>query len=110
MESEIIKDIGPGEREDIWIATRRGIGVFDGHKWHFPKMGPYYLEANALAHDRAGNHFIGTVKGLHCVGDCPDGAIDVRRGLLDDVVRDLAVDSRGRVWALTEHGITVVEP
>ena len=66
--------------------------------------------ANALAHDAHGNVFIGTDKGLWCVGECPPEVIDRARGLLDDKVDDLAVDGRNRVWVLTEKGINIVEP
>ena len=71
---------------------------------------PFYPPANALAHDAHGNVFIGTDKGLWCVGECPPDAIDRERGLLDDKVDDLAVDGRNRVWVLTEKGINIVEP
>jgi hypothetical protein len=110
LESEIITDIGPGDHGDVWVATRRGTGRFDGKLWTFPKMGPFYLAARALASDAKGHVFVGTDKGLFCVGDCAPDAIDSRRGLLDDDVLDLTVDDRGRVWALTKKGITIVEP
>jgi ligand-binding sensor domain-containing protein len=106
LESELITDIGPGEKNEVWVATRRGTGRFDGTRWQFPKMGPFYLPAHALGWD--GRHvFIGTDKGLYCVGDCAPDAI---RGLLDEAVLDLAVDVRGRVWVLTAKGISVVDP
>jgi hypothetical protein len=110
MDNEIIHDIGPGLGDEIWVATRRGVGTFDGARWRFPKLGPFYLPATSLAYDGAGHRFIGTDRGLFCVGDCIEPAIDARRGLLDDKVRDLAVDARGRVWALTEKGISVIDP
>ena len=43
-------------------------------------------------------------------GDCGPEAIDARRGLLDDDVLDLTVDPRGRVWTLTQKGISIIEP
>ncbi|HZS40607.1 MAG TPA: hypothetical protein VFF06_27430 [Polyangia bacterium] len=110
MESELITDIGPGPGAEVWVATRRGTGVFDGKSWTFPKMGPFYLKATSLGHDARGHVFLGTDKGLFCVGDCDPEAIDSRRGLLDDSVLDLTVDTRGRVWVLTAKGISVVEP
>ena len=33
-----------------------------------------------------------------------------RTGLLDDKVLNMGVDVRGRVWVLTEQGISVIEP
>ncbi len=110
LESELMNDIGPGGRGEVWVATRRGTGVYDGKLWSFPKMGPFYLPATSLGHDLAGHVFLGTEKGLFCVGDCDPDVIDSRRGLLDDSVTDLTVDPRGRVWVLTAKGISIVEP
>jgi len=109
MESEIARDIGPGPRGEIFVATGRGTGRYDGARWTFPRLGAFYHQANALGHDGRGNVFIGTDKGLFCVGACPPDAIDARRGLLDDNVIDLTVDRKNRVWVLTDKGINIVE-
>jgi hypothetical protein len=110
LESELARDIGPGQDGQIFVATGRGTGRFDGTHWTFPRLGAFYPPANALGHDARGHVFIGTEKGLFCVGECPPDGIDARRGLNDDRVHDLAVDGRGRVWVLTEKGINIVEP
>jgi hypothetical protein len=110
LESELISDIGPGLQGEVWVATRHGTGRFDGRRWIFPKMGPFYLPARSLGDDEHGHVFVGTDKGLYCVGDCGPDAIDARRGLLDDEVLDLTVDPRGRVWTLTQKGISIIEP
>ncbi|MDB4964522.1 MAG: Hybrid sensor [Myxococcales bacterium] len=111
MASDITRDIGPGSQPgEIFVATGRGTGRFDGTRWTFPRLGAFYHSANALAHDAHGNVFIGTDKGLFCVGECAPDAIDIKRGLVADVVKDLAVDGRNRVWVLTEKGINIVEP
>ncbi len=110
MESELTRDIGPGPDGQIFVATRRGTGRFDGARWIFPRLGAFYAPASALAHDAHGNVFIGTDKGLWCVGECAPDVIDHGRGLVEDNVADLAVDARNRVWVLTEKGINIVEP
>ncbi|HEY1585646.1 MAG TPA: hypothetical protein VGH63_08155, partial [Polyangia bacterium] len=114
MESELTRDIGPGPPgpmgDQIFVATKRGTGRFDGTRWIFPRLGAFYAPASALAHDSHGNVFIGTEKGLWCVGECAPDVIDRGRGLVDDNVADLAVDARNRVWVLTEKGINIVEP
>ncbi|MCU1282072.1 MAG: two component regulator propeller domain protein, partial [bacterium] len=110
MESELTRDIGPGPNGEVFVATRRGTGRFDGTHWIFSRMNGFYPPANALAHDAHGNVFIGTDKGLYCVGECAPDGIDSRRGLNDDKVDDLAVDGRNRVWVLTTKGINIVEP
>ena len=110
LDSEIIHDIEAAAGGEVWVATRRGTGRFDGRRWRFEKLGAFYLPANALAHDDVGHVFLGTERGLHCFGPCTDEAIDQRRGLLEDAVRDLAVDERRRVWALSKRGISIVDP
>jgi hypothetical protein len=113
MESEMVRDIGPGptgETGQVLVATKRGTGRFDGTRWIFPRLGPFYPPANALAHDATGNVFIGTDKGLYCVGECSAEPIDTSRGLNADKVEDLAVDAKNRVWVLTDKGINVVDP
>jgi hypothetical protein len=116
MESELIRDIGPGphspleEPTEIWVATGRGTGKWDGRRWTFPKMGPYYLKANGLTYDGKGHVFLGTEKGVYCVGDCDPDAIDERRGLIENAVLDLTVDTRGRVWVLTPKGVSIIDP
>jgi hypothetical protein len=110
LQTELIQDIGPGLDGQIWVATQHGIGQWDGARWSFPKLGPFYLKSTSLGHDDKGHIFLGTEKGLYCVGDCAPEPIDSKRGLLDDSVLDLTVDARGRVWVLTEKGISIVEP
>ncbi|HEX9105053.1 MAG TPA: hypothetical protein VF997_22735, partial [Polyangia bacterium] len=114
LESELTRDIGPGPKGEgageIFVATRRGTGRFDGKRWTFTRLGAFYPPANAMVHDAHGNVFIGTEKGLYCVGECAPDPIDRSRGLLDDNVADLAIDARDRVWVLTEKGINIVEP
>ncbi len=111
MESELIYDINAGPENEVWVATRHGTGRYDGKRWTFPKMGPFYLRAASLAHDAKGHVFVGTDKGMFCVApDCDPEAIDQKRGLLEDNVLDLTVDSIGRVWVLTSKGISIVEP
>jgi hypothetical protein len=110
LETEIIHDIESGIGQEVWVATRRGTGRFDGTRWRFDKLGAFYLPAHALARDDAGHVLLGTDKGLYCFGKCSDDAIDQRRGLLDDAVRDVAIDQRRRAWVLTRKGISIVEP
>ena len=110
MESEIIHDIGVGPNGQIWAATGRGTGHYDGARWHFDKLGGFYLPANAIARDDVGHTFLGTEKGVICYGACSDDIIDSKRGLVDDAVIDLAVDDKRRVWVLTKKGVSIVEP
>src|SRR5205814_517061 len=110
LESEIIHDIGKGLDGEVWVATQRGVGRWNGARWSFPKMVPFVLATNALGEDGTGHIFLGSNQGLYCVGDCSRDAIDAKKGFMDDSVRHLTVDVRGRVWALTKLGLSIVDP
>ncbi len=109
LDSEIIHDIEAGTSGEVWAATRRGTGRFDGTRWRFNKIGAFYLPANAIARDTSGRVFLGTDRGLFCFGACSDDVVDLKHGLLDDVVQDIALDERRRAWVLTKKGVSVVE-
>ncbi len=109
--SEIIHDIGPGlSPDDVWIATKHGVGEFDGNRWVFPDTLPLKSDVNALGRDRAGRGYLGSTQGLYCLGRCAEQAINSKNGLMDDAVLALAIDLRDRVWILTKQGLSIVTP
>ncbi len=111
LESELLNDVVEGLSGQIWIATSRGIGQFDGSKWLFPKGNYYNIKAKALARDPEGRIWVGSDRGvMEVIDDTKRHFIGTRTGLLDDHVLNLQVDVRGRVWTLTEKGISVIEP
>ncbi len=53
MESELTRDIGPGPDGQVFVATRRGTGRFDGTRWTFSRLGAFYPPATSLGARRA---------------------------------------------------------
>lgn len=111
LESELVHDVVEGLNSQIWIATSRGIGQWNGERWAFPKEYPFNAKASALVRDPDGRVWIGTDKGvIEVINDKTNHLISTRTGLLDEKVLNMGVDVRGRIWVLTEKGISVVEP
>lgn len=111
LESELVHDVIEGLGNTIWIATSRGIGQWDGQRWSFPKQIPFNAKANALVRDPDNRVWIGSDKGVYeVVSEQEYHLISSRSGLLDEKVLNLGVDVRGRIWVLTEKGVSVIEP
>lgn len=110
LESELVHDVVEGLSGQMWIATSRGIGLWNGERWTFPKEIPFNVKASALVRDPDGRIWIGTDRGVLEVTDGnKTHTIGARTGLLDDKVLNMGVDVRGRIWVLTEKGISVIE-
>jgi len=113
LESELVHDVAAGERpRQVVVATDRGVGQFDGRHWRFAREGALAWRARGLARAPDGTLWVATDHGL--VALAPGGAstrvYDHRAGLLDDDVRDVDVDIKGRVWALSGQGVALIEP
>ena len=84
--------------------------MWDGNRWAFPKEPPYNVKASALTRDPDGRIWIGTDRGvIQVLSEKRTYQIGTRSGLLDDKILNMGVDVRGRVWVLTEKGISVIE-
>jgi ligand-binding sensor domain-containing protein len=111
LESELLHDVVEGTNGQIWVATTKGIGSFDGTKWTFPQSGHLNRKSRALARDPEGRVWVGGDQGvMEIVDENKRHFIGTRTGLLDDRVLNLGIDLRGRVWTLTEKGISIIEP
>ncbi|MCS6912078.1 MAG: hypothetical protein RMK29_20495 [Myxococcales bacterium] len=111
LESELIHDVVEGLAGTIWVATSRGIGIYDGVRWTFPQTGHLNRRCSALARDPEGRIWVGSDHGvMEVIDENRRHFIGTRTGLLDDRVLNLSVDLRGRIWVLTEKGISIIEP
>jgi hypothetical protein len=98
LESELVHDVVEGLGGNIWIATGRGIGQWDGTRWSFPKQIPFNAKASALTRDPDNRIWIGSDKGVYEVVSASEHhLISSRSGLLDDKVLNMGVDVRGRI-------------
>jgi hypothetical protein len=108
LESELLRDIEEGPDREIWVASLRGVGRYDGKRWRFTRQGPLGAKIRTLARDPRGPLWVGTDRGLVRVQGQAVEVFGAGEGLLEHDVIDVALDMGGRVWALSLKGVTVL--
>ncbi|MFH0900922.1 MAG: hypothetical protein V2A73_09865 [Pseudomonadota bacterium] len=108
LNSEILHSVVVTPGGMVFVASSRGVGMFDGESWQFPRE--LALRARAMAVGADGHLWIGTEHGLAFYDGRKLERIRPRAGLLAEEVADLTVDSYGRIWVRSRQGITVVVP
>jgi ligand-binding sensor domain-containing protein len=76
--------------------------------WEFPRALRYSVRALEFTDD--GRLWMATDRGLAAYDGHRVRRLDARRGLLEDDLRDLAVDRYGRIWVRGREGLTIVAP
>jgi signal transduction histidine kinase/ligand-binding sensor domain-containing protein len=99
----------------LWIATWSGGGLnrFYPDRGRFKTYLPGVSVNSGIAEDGDGNLWIGTSeRGL--IHFQPDGTvlqtIGIQEGLPSNMVRGLAIDSSGSIWASTTAGLSRIDP
>jgi len=108
LESEILHGVAATEGGMVFVASRGGVGRFDGESWSFPPA--LRVRARALARGADGRLWMGTDRGVVAFDGRRSELVNRRRGLIDDDVQDLAVDPFGRVWARTATALHILTP
>jgi hypothetical protein len=108
LRSEILRGVAVNPGGTVFVATRAGVGMFDGAEWQFPRSLRYSVRALEFAAD--GRLWMATDRGLAAYDGHRVRRLDARRGLLEDELRDLALDGHGRIWVRGREGLTVVTP
>ena len=95
----------------LWIATWAGIVRFDGARFTAIAGDLPNDHARALLQDRRGDIWIGLGgSGVVCWRGGVLLALTEEHGLAGRDARILAEDDRGRIWAGTENGLSVIDP
>jgi ligand-binding sensor domain-containing protein len=108
LESELLRDIEEGPGGEIWVASMRGVGRYDGKRWRFERQGPLGAKIRSFARDPRGPLWVGTDRGLVRVSGPQVDRYEAAQGLLEPDVIEVTLDSAGRVWALSPRGVTLV--
>ncbi|MCX5742577.1 MAG: hypothetical protein NT062_08780 [Proteobacteria bacterium] len=106
LRSELARAITIGAAGEIVVATGAGAGIFDGKAWTFPPA--LRFEINDVIAARNGQIWMGTERGIAAWDGTKVRRVDMRRGLAENVVLDLATDQFDRVWARGPNSLTLI--
>jgi hypothetical protein len=110
LASESVHAIARGSDGAIWAATSEGLARFDGQNW-LP-LGTTELATRGLAKDGKGRVWVATAKGLRAMAPDASGSAADPAGapvVLAGDMRDVAADRFGRIWAMSNSSIALVE-
>jgi hypothetical protein len=108
LESDYVRAIAASPGGIVFAATGAGVGEYDGDKWQFPKELAFPVNDLALAPD--GRLWLATERGVALYDGKRVKRLDVRRGLIENEIEDVALDAFGRVWARGPGSITLISP
>ncbi len=92
----------------VYAATLGGVGRLLGERWMFPAM--LAFQANDLAVTSDGLLWMATARGLAVYDGLKVRRVDLRRGLVENQIVDIAIDRYDRVWARGPNSLTLLSP
>jgi len=108
MPSELLHAVAATTGGLVFVGSNAGIGAFDGETWSYPRNLAFSVADLAVTPD--GKLWMATERGIAVYDGKKVRRLDVRRGLVDNVLMDLAIDHLGRVWARGKGSLVLVMP
>jgi hypothetical protein len=105
---EGLRGIACGPGGTVYAAGQSGIGVHAGGQWAYPRALAQAVNDIELAPD--GRLWMATERGLAIYDGARVRRLDARRGLVENAIRDIALDQYGRVWVRGAHSLGLVTP
>jgi hypothetical protein len=90
----------------VVVGTDQGAMIWDGKTWELPPA--LRFEINDVAATKHGQVWMATERGIVAWDGRKVRRVDVRRGLAENEVLDLAIDQFDRVWARGPGSLTLV--
>jgi hypothetical protein len=106
LRSELARAVTLVGENGVIVATGAGAGVWDGKQWDFPAA--LAFEINDVVATRNGQVWMATERGIAAWDGKKVRRVDMRRGLVENDVIDIAADQFDRVWARGPGSLTLI--
>ena len=108
LRSELVRAIAVSRGNTVYAATGAGVARLVGERWQFPpQLG---FEVNDLAVTGGGQLWMATPRGIAAYDGNKVRRVDVRRGLVENQILDIAIDRYDRIWGRGPGSLTLISP
>jgi hypothetical protein len=104
--SELARAVTIAPELGVIVATGAGAEVWNGKAWAFPPA--LRFDINDLVATRSGQVWMATERGIAAWDGAKVRRVDVRRGLAENEILEVAVDRFDRVWARGRESLTLI--
>ncbi|MGE3765030.1 MAG: hypothetical protein AB7L94_22415, partial [Kofleriaceae bacterium] len=106
LQSELARAVTIAPSGDVIVATGTGAAIWNGDGWEFPPA--LRFEINDVVATRNGQVWMATQRGIAAWDGQKVRRVDMRRGLAENQILDVAVDQYDRVWARGVGSLTLI--
>ncbi len=106
LRSELARAVAIAADGSVIVATGAGAGRWDGKAWAFP--GALQFEINDVVVTRKGQLWMATERGIAAWDGQKVRRVDMRRGLAENHILDIATDQFDRIWARGPGSLTLI--
>ncbi len=104
--SELARAVTIAANGGVIVATGAGAAIWDGKTWTFPPA--LRFELNDVVATRNGQVWMATERGIAAWDGSKVRRVDMRRGLAENQILDVAIDQFDRVWARGAGSLTLI--
>jgi len=106
LRSEIARAVTIAADGTVIVATAAGAGRWDGKAWDFPPALSFAI--NDVVATRNGQVWMATERGIAAWDGNKVRRVDIRRGLAENTIIDVAADQFDRIWARGPGSLTLI--
>lgn len=106
LRSELARAVAIAADGTVIVATGAGAGRWDGKGWEFPLA--LRFDMNDVVATRNGQIWMATDRGIAAWDGQKVRRVDMRRGLAENNILDIAADQFDRIWARGAGSLTLI--